>query len=666
MLQKAISRVKIPPIFRKTAAVISVVVCLGALTVAVLTLTGGGSNRQPHVLYKVNKTDLPFVVTERGSLESQVQTMVTCKVENVAVDRSGNAGTQIIFIVPNGSAVEEGDLLVEFDSATIRDRLDTQTVAYQKARSARAQAVAKYDNQLLQNETAESEAKLALDLSNIELEMYVDPSDGTFQLAVEEIERQIDDAKNTTLEARAALELAEVERAGIKELFRLGYRGKSDLDQARLKYIQSEDKLAASVNRMKTYQANQRQLTRFQRRMEQKRLEGAVKTAERNLEQVRNDNVSLAEQAKAARDEAVDTEEKEKERLDRMELQLANCQIHAPHDGMVVYARDRRGNVEIYEGATVRERQEILSLPDLSRMEVKTQVHEAVLDQVRPGLPATVRVDAFPDQMYRAVVEKVAVVPTSNRGWMSAGSVKTYETVVRLVDEVENLKPGMTAVVNMHVDKVQDVLAVPVQAVVQADRQTWCYVDTGRGVERRDIKIGRSNDKFVLIQDGLAAGDRVVLNSMDIFDEQEREMNEISPESGAPELPESLADVGFGAPTVTAATANTPGQSPAGAAASPAAPRDRGARGREGGFQRGQSREGGRRAGTPAGLDRRGSGREGGPGQSGPGQAGRRDQGGSGQVRRGPGRGEAGPQGDRPRGGPAGRGPRTASAPSSP
>ncbi len=63
--------------------------------------------------------------------------------------------------------------------------------------------------------------------------------------------------------------------------------------------------------------------------------------------------------------------------------QLANCLIYAPHDGMVVYARDRRGSVEIFEGAIVRERQEILNLPDLSRMEVKTQVHEAVLDQVQ-------------------------------------------------------------------------------------------------------------------------------------------------------------------------------------------------------------------------------------------------------------------------------------------
>ncbi len=131
--------------------------------------------------------------------------------------------------------------------------------------------------------------------------------------------------------------------------------------------------------------------------------------------------------------------------------------------------------------------------------------------------------------------------------------MKTYETVVHLVDEVENLKPGMTAVVNMHVDKIEDVLAVPVQAIVQANRETWCYVGTDDGVERRDIKIGRSNDKFVHVQEGLGEGDRVVLNPMDIFEENERETNEISPESGVPEMPESLAGVGFDAPPATGA-----------------------------------------------------------------------------------------------------------------
>ena len=93
-------------------------------------------------------------------------------------------------------------------------------------------------------------------------------------------------------------------------------------------------------------------------------------------------------------------------------------------------------------GATVRERQVLLTLPDLSLMQVKTQVHEAVLDQVRPGMPATVKVDAFPDITFDAIVSDVAVVPSSSGGWFSSSSVKTYETVVKILDEVGPTQTG--------------------------------------------------------------------------------------------------------------------------------------------------------------------------------------------------------------------------------
>ena len=59
-------------------------------------MIGQGGDEETFVYYTVAKTDLPIVVTERGNLESQVETTIRCEVENVSVDRSGNSGTQII------------------------------------------------------------------------------------------------------------------------------------------------------------------------------------------------------------------------------------------------------------------------------------------------------------------------------------------------------------------------------------------------------------------------------------------------------------------------------------------------------------------------------------------------------------------------------------------
>lgn len=499
------------------------------------------SAQDQFVYYSVTKSDLPIVVTERGSLESQVQTEIRCEVENSTVDRSGNYGTQIIFIVPNGSAVKQGDLLVELDSSALRERLDRQTLDHQRAVSTLIQANARYENQQTQNETLKAEAELKLELAKLKLTMYMDEQSGEHKLALDEIDRTIDEARNQIDESQAALALQRTEKAGIETLFKLGYRGKSDRDQSRFKLLQAEDKLASSMNRLNTAVASRAQMQKYTYEMKRLSLEGDVATAERSLKQVGIDNASKLAQALAAKQEAEGAETKESERLEKLKIQLTKCKINAPHEGMVVYAREDRysSETQIAEGVSVRERQQILSLPDLSQMQVKTRIHEAVLDQVIVGLPVTVRVESFPDRTYTGIVEQVAVVP-SNNGW-GGSSVKTYDCVVRIPDKVANLKPGMTAVAEIHVDRIRNILCVPVQSIVQIDKENWCYVGTDQGVEKRKIEVGRSNDKYVQIQSGLALNDRVVLNPMTIMEQQAGEMS-ISPESGISEAPVVAAD----------------------------------------------------------------------------------------------------------------------------
>jgi multidrug efflux pump subunit AcrA (membrane-fusion protein) len=164
-------------------------------------------------------------------------------------------------------------------------------------------------------------------------------------------------------------------------------------------------------------------------------------------------------------------------------------------------------------------------------MQVRMMVHESVLDQVRDGLAATVQLDAFPDQNYRAKVQSVAVMPYQGGNFFTSPDVKVYETLVTIDEDVEQLRPGMTAVVDIHVDRLEDVLSVPVQALVQVEQETWCYVDGPDGAERRAVQLGRTNDKFVEIVSGLVEGDRVVLNPMTIMEANEQEARTISPES---------------------------------------------------------------------------------------------------------------------------------------
>src|SRR5690606_11445713 len=85
----------------------------------------------------------------------------------------------------------------------------------------------------------------------------------------------------------------------------------------------------------------------------------------------------------------------ELERLTEIEDQIAKCTITSPKDGTVIYAQQRewRGGDDfvVEEGAVVRERQVVFQIPDSNSMRVKLTVNEALIQYVKPGLPATIR-----------------------------------------------------------------------------------------------------------------------------------------------------------------------------------------------------------------------------------------------------------------------------------
>jgi hypothetical protein len=160
-------------------------------------------------------------------------------------------------------------------------------------------------------------------------------------------------------------------------------------------------------------------------------------------------------------------------------------------------------------------------------MQVKTTVHESGVNQVKPGLPATVRVDARPRVSYKGSVRSVAVLPDQS-SWLNS-DVKAYETIVRVDEEVERLQPGMTAVVEIEVAHAHDVLIAPVEAIVQIDGAEWCYVNEGGNIERRHVALGAMNDQFAEVQSGLDQGDQVVRNPMAVADEAKGRQQMASP-----------------------------------------------------------------------------------------------------------------------------------------
>ena len=189
------------------------------------------------------------------------------------------------------------------------------------------------------------------------------------------------------------------------------------------------------------------------------------------------------------------TWELEKAKEAKLERQIKNCKLYAPSDGLVVYANDPnrfgRGNApQIEEGATVRERQKIFRVPDLSQIRVNAKVHESMVDRIKPGLRARIKVDAFPeadlDRRGRGRVPAARPDEPSSRS-----DTKVYSTLVELEKAPPGLRPGMTAQVEILVTELDNVLSVPIQAVLTFDDKAHVAVKKpDGGFEWREVTLG--------------------------------------------------------------------------------------------------------------------------------------------------------------------------------
>jgi HlyD family secretion protein len=198
-----------------------------------------------------------------------------------------------------------------------------------------------------------------------------------------------------------------------------------------------------------------------------------------------------------------------------LEHQLKACVIKAAQPGLVAYGDLNAGsnynyNYPIEEGATVRLRQTMLTIPDMSQMGVKVNVHESQIKKVHIGQPVKVRVDAEPGKELDGRVAELAILPDSSSSRYTP-NLKVYPCIIHINGYHPWMKPGMNAKVEIIVDQLADVIYVPVQSVEVDQDHHFCYINNSGTLERRAISTGLFNDEFIEVRDGLKGGEAVAL-----------------------------------------------------------------------------------------------------------------------------------------------------------
>lgn len=195
--------------------------------------------------------------------------------------------------------------------------------------------------------------------------------------------------------------------------------------------------------------------------------------------------------------------EKQNRIVDDLQEVLAGFTITAPSDGMVIYKKDRLGS-KITAGSTIYPWfPAVATLPDLSSMLSKIYVSEIEINKVREGQPVQVTVDALHGKTINGTVASIAnigeILPNSDS--------KVFEVLVKINDSEADLRPSMTTGNRIITRSYDNVVYVPIESVqAGADNIPFVYTRDGR---KQIVVPGESNDKNIIIEQGLIAGTSV-------------------------------------------------------------------------------------------------------------------------------------------------------------
>jgi len=490
-------------------AVLAAAAALAGAAVVVAMVAGPGCGASATASDAPDASGLPTAAVERGPMTATITESGEIVAEERQVINNDLRWPAIIKeLTPEGTMVETGSVLIRFKCDQLIDAIKQQEIVYRQAVDEHTAALTNLELTRMQTEARVRKAKQAVADAEADLKKYQEA----------EWPQQWDDAQ-------AAIRLAE-----------------RDLKLAEHK-LESKLKINADPELNKPYSQNEidaERLTvdRLKLKLKQARTEAEILKEYTHPRAARDCKVAVADaelellSAKAERDKQVKLaqsalelaefkRDREKTKLDGyLEDQAEHLTVRAKRPGLVVYETRRRRwqrPITVAVDETISPNQQLMIIPDLNTLVMRTQVYEAiqetVRERIRQGLPARIRLDARRGEAFAGRVTKVADLPDSQNPWLSPG-VKVYPTTVAFAGNVAKLglKPGMTGDVEMMLAELNDVLSVPLAAVFSEGDATFCYrVDDGDRAHRTPVKVGMTSSTRAQVLRGLSTGDRVLL-----------------------------------------------------------------------------------------------------------------------------------------------------------
>ena len=232
-----------------------------------------------------------------------------------------------------------------------------------------------------------------------------------------------------------------------------------------------------------------------------------LEKAQRASEQSKVNYQTKLKQAVAKMAEVGADRDRQANQLKIIQDVMASFTIKAPSPGMVIYVREWNGKKKGVGSQWSPWDPTVATLPDLAQMESDTYVNEVDVRKIAVGQQVLISLDADPTKKLKGTVTSVANVGEQRPNQDS----KVFEVKINIAASDTTLRPGMTTSNAIETASISNVLSVPLEAVTSEGGLSFVFKRDGSHVIKQQIEAGAMNDNDIVVQRGLAKGDRVLL-----------------------------------------------------------------------------------------------------------------------------------------------------------
>jgi HlyD family secretion protein len=307
--------------------------------------------------------------------------------------------------------------------------------------------------------------------------------------------------------AKAVFDNAEKKRSVLPEFVEKGFITRGAVEEAELKFIETRTTLQSA-------QFNFDKVSAGATPQELERANVRLRQAKFALEKAQSGMTSQLQSFEATVEREKANVQRAQKAIKTAEAKLGRTELEAPKDGLVVYATlgGEKSGEKVQLGMIPYQGQPILYLPDLSTIVADTEVNEIDIGKVQVGGLVEVLLEAYPGTVFHGKVMQIGSLARFKQRSSNSG-IKVFDVTVKIEENDPRLKPGLTATLDFIVARHENVLSIPLAAVMSQQGEHIALVSNAGKIEERKITLGPNNEHHVVVTKGLRPGEQVLLNA---------------------------------------------------------------------------------------------------------------------------------------------------------